>query len=60
MNLPEIEKEKIMNTAVAKLGGAFAAYVGKVGIVAALSNPVTWVVAGTAIAGAVIYEAVKD
>jgi hypothetical protein len=49
-----------MNTAVAKLGGAFAAYVGKVGIVAALSNPVTWVVAGTAIAGAVIYEAVKD
>lgn len=49
-----------MNTTIAKLGGLFAAYVGKVGVVAALSNPATWVVAGTAITVAVIYDAVKD
>ena len=49
-----------MGAIIMKLGGFAAATVAKVGVAAVITNPVTWVVAGTAIAGAIIYDAAQD
>lgn len=49
-----------MGAIIMKLGGFAAATVAKVGVAAVVANPVTWVVAGTAIVGAIIYDATKD